>query len=608
MGLFLARQLLFQQGMSTFTAAATEAFLGNPLGKAPAFSNKKINLNKRDILACFRALVLLVLLVLLFFNNADGSSLADPKVFWLLGSFAASIAGMLLMKPLWFEKKAVLPVFFLLDTLFITAGIYLTGVTDTDLFLIFFITVFISAMSQDIKSVFGVAIVSCALYAFLQYKTTGVFFSEDTALLVRFPFLFVAAAMSGFIAMEGKKNKDEKSHLEEMNRFLAQQADASTSKLLETNRRLKSLLEYHHCVLSSLKTGVIVAQMDGTVRTFNAGARQITGFVEAEMADQKLEDLPEALAPVARALEVTLREQKGCLQEHLELKTTRSESIPVTLETSVLKGGNGQMLGAIATLKDMTLLHQMETQLLRAERLSALGEMAAGVAHEIKNPLNAIQGFSNRLSAKITDPSLKKYADIIVEEVRRMDTTINDVLEYSRPDRVAKEPADVHKILEETLAFLSEKLEKARVEVKREFSADFPKVGLDLVKMRQVILNLVLNAVQAMDKGGCLTLKTGVVEGVVPRADGGQNEALIFQQLFLRQKMAVISIEDTGCGIPKENMSKLFHPFFTTKITGTGLGLSICNKIISSHGGTLDVRSTVGKGSVFMIYLPLEDQ
>jgi signal transduction histidine kinase len=189
-----------------------------------------------------------------------------------------------------------------------------------------------------------------------------------------------------------------------------------------------------------------------------------------------------------------------------------------------------------------------------------------------------------------------------------MDATINDVLEYSRPDRVAKEPADLHKILEETTSFLVEKLEKAAVAVKKDFAPDLPLVPLDLVKVRQVILNLILNAAQAMEKGGCLTLKTAVVEGVAPQADGKQNEAMIFQKLFLRQKMAVISIADTGCGIPKENMSKLFHPFFTTKITGTGLGLSICNKIISSHGGTLDVQSVVGKGSVFMIYLPLEEE
>ncbi len=595
--------------MNTVTASAAENFLPNgilaPL--APGFSNRKITLGKRDILACFRSLVLLVLLVLLFFNDQNGEALSDPKAYWLIGAFLATIAGMFFIKPQTFENKMVLPGFFLLDTVFITGGIYLTGVTDTDLFLIFFITVFISALSQDIKSVFGVAIVSCALYAFLQYKTTGEFFSEDTALLVRFPFLFVAAAMSGFIAMEGKKDKDEKSHLQAMNRFLAEQADSSTSKLLETNRRLKTLLEYHHCVLSSLKTGVIVARLDGTVRTFNSGAREITGFVEAEMADRKLEDLPVNLEPVARALQLTLQEGKGCLQDHLEIKTARSEAVPVTLETSVLKGGNGQVLGAIATLKDTSLLHQMETQLLRAERLSALGEMAAGVAHEIKNPLNAIMGFSKRLSAKIEEPNLKKYADIIAEEVRRMDATINDVLEYSRPDRVTKEPADIHKILEETVTFLDEKLEKAGVKVEREWDMEVPLVPLDLVKVRQVVLNLVLNAIQAMEKGGRITLRTRVTEGVAPES-GAQNEALIFQKLFLKQKMVLVSIADTGCGIPKENMAKLFHPFFTTKITGTGLGLSICHKIIASHGGTLDVQSVVGQGSTFMIYLPLGEE
>lgn len=569
---------------------------------------KRIPLGTKDILVLFRALVFFIVVVLLMFDEKNTSALFHGRVDIFLSLFAASILGMLFPDSRWFEKKNVLSFLFVADIFFITGGLYLAGIADTDLFLIFFTTVFISALSQDVKSVFSVAAVACALYGFLEYKATGRFVSADTASLVRFPFLFVAAAMSGFLASETKKHEDEKNHLRNLNQALAEQADTSTQKLTETNRKLKSLLEYHHCVLSSLKTGVIVARKDRKIRTFNAGARQITGFVEAEMADKELSELPSNLEPVARALELTLAEEQSYLQDHVELKTARSETLPITLETSVLRGVNGEVIGAIATLKDMTLLRQMETQLLRAERLSALGEMAAGVAHEIKNPLNAILGFSKRLSGKLAEPNLKKYADIIVEEVGRMDTTINDVLEYSRPDRVAKTPAEVHAILDETITFLGEKLEKAGVEVVRSFSAEIPPVPLDIAKARQVVLNLMLNALQAMEHGGSLTLKTALIDGVVPEAGSGKNEALTFQRLFLRQKMVAISITDTGCGIPKENLAKLFHPFFTTKITGTGLGLSICHKIISSHGGTLDVQSTVGKGSTFTIYLPLKDE
>jgi signal transduction histidine kinase len=248
----------------------------------------------------------------------------------------------------------------------------------------------------------------------------------------------------------------------------------------------------------------------------------------------------------------------------------------------------------------------METQLLRAERFSALGEMAAGVAHEIKNPLNAILGFSKRLSAKLEESALKKYADIIGTEVVRMDGIVNDVLEYSRPDKCHKESADVNKLLEETETFLAEKIEAAGVRLESSLASDIPTVPLDIPKVRQVVLNLMINAMQAMTgrPNRSLRVESRLLEGLAPQAHASEGD--IFQSLFLKQKMVAVSFKDNGCGIPKENLSKLFHPFFTTKTTGTGLGLSICQKIIASHGGTLEVDSQPGQGSTFTFYLPVE--
>ena len=346
--------------------------LTGPHPHLAALNKSRVQLGTKEILILFRALVFLVILVLLFFNEKNNQVLFQPKVQAFLAIFDFSILGMTLMRARWFENTNILSGLFIADILFITTGLFLSGIGDTDLFLIFFTTVFISALSQDVKSVFSVALVSCTLYGFLQYKTTGKFEVSDTVFMVRFPFLFVAAALSGYMAMETKKHQAEKVRLLDMNHFLADQADASTLKLMETNRKLKSLLEYHHCVLSSLKTGIIVTQNDGKVRTFNAGARDITGQVEAEMAEKTLDTFPEKLQPVANALRRTLAEGKSYIQDHLDLTTQRSEVVPVTLETSLLRAGNGSVIGAIATLRDMTLLRQMETQLVRSERFSAL--------------------------------------------------------------------------------------------------------------------------------------------------------------------------------------------------------------------------------------------
>jgi PAS domain S-box-containing protein len=564
------------------------------------------SLGKREVLTAFRFLVFFASAVLLYFNAHQNLDLIPARVFALFSLYFISVNATFFVKPALLEKQLLLSLIFVSDTCFVTAGITLGGVQDVDLFVIFFITIFISALSQDVQSVFTISGIACLLYGFLQLKSGKSFFQGDTEALVRFPFLFVAAALSGYLAMESKRGQEERRHLTEMNRFLAGQADASTQKLTETNRNLKALLEYHHCVLASLPLGIIVARKDGTIRTFNGGARQITGFIEAEIAGRGVDDMPGSLSPIADALRRTLDLGKSVVQDHLEIRSVRHEAVPVTLETSLLRGGNGETLGVIAVIRDMTLLRQMETQLLRAERFSALGEMAAGVAHEIKNPLNAILGFSKRLSAKLEEPNLKKYADIIGTEVIRMDGIVNDVLEYSRPDKCHKESADLNKLLEETEVFLNEKVEAAGVRVEKTLDPNLKTVPLDIPKVRQVVLNLMINALQAMNgrPNSSLRVETRLLEGLAPHTES--SEADIFPRLFLKQKMAAVSFKDNGCGIPKENLAKLFHPFFTTKTTGTGLGLSICQKIIASHGGTLEVDSVPGQGSLFTFYLPVE--
>jgi len=611
LGIFLGL-LISYKSMETIVAAAMTNLPPNkslgPQNRAFSIVKTSIQLEKRSILFSFRALVFLVILVLLFFNERNNGVLFEWRVLGFLAVFGVSLAVMFAVPEKWIEKKAALSIFFVLDTIFIASGLYLAGLGDSDLFLIFFTTVFISALSRDVKSVFAVATVSCSLYLFLRYKSTGVFFPTDTEMLLSFPFLFVAAALSGYLAMEGQKSEEEKGRLEDINRFLTKQTDVSAQRLLETNRKLKALLEYHHSVLGSIPTGIVVVEKNGKIRTFNMGARQITGFAQADIAGRTLDDLPLNLKPVSDALRRTIEEEKTFVQDHLDLKTDRSETVTLTLETSVLRAGNGEILGAVATLKDMSLRRQMEMQLLRSERFSALGEMAAGVAHEIKNPLNAVLGFSRRLSDNIEDPKLKKYADIISTEVLRMDSIVNDVLEYSQPNRILKTKADVNGILEETVAFLHEKLDQGGIVVQKSLDNSISAVPLDIARIRQVLLNIMLNAIQAMPQGGRLTLKSQWSEGFAPHVKGPVDEKTLYQQLFLQQKMAAISIEDTGHGISKENLSKLFHPFFTTKSTGTGLGLSICHKIVTAHGGRLDVQTEVGKGSIFTIYLPMDEE
>ena len=407
--LVLARWLLSNYNMnSAIFWEQPQPIIGNDVVPSAVHQLRfEFKHTKKESLGMLRALFLLVILVLLFNSDHQYLTVSNFVLGLYLGLYGVSVIGLFFIKKEWLENKLAFSAIFLMDICFISAGLFLAGLADTDLFLVFFTTVFISALSQDVKSVCLVAGVSCLLYGFLEFRETGNFLVGETNFLVRFPFLIVAATMSGFLAMDTKQHKEESERLQNLNRILAAQADSSALKLTETNRKLKSLLEYHHCVLSSIKTGIIVVQKDGKVRTFNSGARQITGCIEAEMAELGLDQFPENLLPLARALQRTLVEEKTFLIDHLELKSTRSEVVPVNLETSLLRGVNGQVIGAIATLKDISLLKQLERQLIRSERFSALGEMAAGWPMKSRTPSTPSRVFPKGFRLRSMIPPLK---------------------------------------------------------------------------------------------------------------------------------------------------------------------------------------------------------
>ncbi len=560
---------------------------------------------RRRLIVSIRFLTLVVTATMLLFNQTIHPN-RENQIVIFIALYLISVLLTFVFSKSWLEKSGVLYTIFILDTAFISYGLYLNGTGDIDLYLIYFVTIFLSALTQEVKASIGVALLACFLYVFLQYRGSGHWLILDTPVLLRLPFLFAVATFSGYLASDVKERELLSEHNKEMTDAIAQQADIATRKLMESNRSLDALVEYHRRILACIKNGVIVAHQDLKIHTFNDAAVRITGCEEARVVGSRLDALPESLAPIALLMQRTLKDGKDYTQENVELVLPRSETITVSLQTMVLRGSDGAVLGAIATLKDVSLFKQMEMQLIRSEKLSALGEMAAGVAHEIKNPLNAVQGFSQRLVSKLEDPNLKKYAEIIVDEVRRMDTIINDVLEYNRTNKTVKTLGDINAVLEGSFLFLAMKLEKTGVTLVRELAEGLPPVPMDADKMKQVFMNLMINAVHAMQNGGTLTIRSRMEEGMIPAAPGIDSTDAMLQQVFLQQKMVSVMVRDTGCGIPKENLSKLFHPFFTTKAVGTGLGLSICNKIVEGHGGFIRVDSKVGEGTAFTVYMPLE--
>ena len=234
-------------------------------------------------------------------------------------------------------------------------------------------------------------------------------------------------------------------------------------------------------------------------------------------------------------------------------------------------------------------LQQVQDQLVRAGKMAAIGELAAGVAHEINNPLTGVLTFSSLMLKKVDEKNpWKKDLENIVEQTTRCRNIVRGLLDFARQRKPDKREWDIHTLIEQTLTLVEKQAPFQNIRIVKEFKTGVPMLLVDADQIQQVFMNILLNAADAMaGNGGTLTIKTDLKDGITE-----------------------VSFADTGCGIAKEHLSKLFDPFFTTKETGkgTGLGLAISYGIIQSHGGDIEVESEVGKGSTFRIKLPIEKQ
>jgi len=232
-------------------------------------------------------------------------------------------------------------------------------------------------------------------------------------------------------------------------------------------------------------------------------------------------------------------------------------------------------------------LKESQEQLIQAEKLTSLGQMAASIAHEINNPLAGVLVYTQLLSKKVAGDTFKKeealdYLSKMETEVSRCSRIIRNLLDFARQTEPTLRLVDIHQVIEQVLAMVGHQAQFQNVEVVKEFSPSLPKVMADFDQLQQIFTNLTLNAIQAMPDGGRLTIRSSAADGEVR-----------------------IDVQDTGCGISKENMGKLFTPFFTTKAKGkgVGLGLAVVHGIIERHKGRIKVQSEVGKGTTFSVYL-----
>jgi two-component system sensor histidine kinase HydH len=246
------------------------------------------------------------------------------------------------------------------------------------------------------------------------------------------------------------------------------------------------------------------------------------------------------------------------------------------------------IMGAVLLFKDLTEVRSLRREIARNQRLASIGRLAAGVAHEIRNPLSSIKGFATYFKERYPDaPQDQKTADIMIAEVDRLNRVVGQLLEFARPVPVSPKLTSLQNLIDDSVRLVEQKAKEKKITVKTFNSVKVDKAVIDPDRINQVLLNLYLNAIGSMEAGGEL--------GVELSADEEDH-------------CIEIRVSDTGCGIPGEHLSRIFDPYFTTSSTGTGLGLAIAHNIMKAMGGKIDISSRPGKGTTFTLRIPIKEE
>jgi len=376
--------------------------------------------------------------------------------------------------------------------------------------------------------------------------------------------------------------------------FVVNRAIEGYGLMVEKVRLQKELIEtkyFLESIVEKAGDAISVVDLEGKVLYWNEGAEQIYRFQKQEVLGK---EISEFLYPG----DETLRAEEKKLMDHLMEKVKKGEVVPnveakrqtkdgkdilISMTISPLLNAEGKVIGATRICKDITQLKKAEERLILAERLSSLGELTAGVAHELRNPLAGIKINTQILLRKKDLPEMeKRLLDSTQEGIEKIQKIVDDMLHFAKPKASHFKDTSINEVVEKSLAILQTKLKKGNITPLFLLGEGLPKIHIDAHQIQQVLINLMLNAIQAMGEGGTLTLRTFSGDG----------------------RRVGIEVKDTGIGISNSNLKRIFDPFFTTKSEGTGLGLSISLKILENHGATIDVTSEEGKGSMFTIHFP----
>ena len=479
------------------------------------------------------------------------------------------------------------------DVLFVTALIYVTGGIESIFSFMYILTIINAAIMLYRRG--GLLIASASSIGYgslldLQYfgiihpyyiraselmtYTIGYYFYT---LLMNIAAFYLVAFLSSYLAEELRRSGVK---------LKAKQYDLDQLELLNRN------------IVQSINTGLITLNNQLEISYINPAVEQISGFSYRDLEGIHIGDLFPKIVPY---LSISDRggdnDDMPQPQKGIDVDFDRRDGTRLDLgfSQSILKDPGGDEIGLILIFQDLTEFRQMQEQVRRMDRLAVAGELAAGIAHEIKNPLASLSGSIQMLRDEVDfGPMQQRLMDITMREAERLNALVNEFLLFARPERAVDRSVEVNEVIEDTLEMLKNSPELSRpIRIEKTLSKNL-WVHIDSQRLQQVIWNLVLNAVQEMKNSGRLSVATAI------RTKRGSGDA--------QEKLAEISISDTGPGILPENQGKVFDPFFTTKDQGTGLGLTIVHRIVENYDGKIFLDSDGRSGTTFTLHFPLAEE
>lgn len=361
---------------------------------------------------------------------------------------------------------------------------------------------------------------------------------------------------------------------------LAEEVTKVIEDVASTLVKEKSLSEL---IMDNINSGVVVLDNDQVIISCNRAAERIIGLARDSLIGRNYSELVQQLIDRPSLLSEIVNTENPCSNREVELRTPRGR-LNILVDRALVRDREGCILGIVTIFRDITDQKLLEEQVRRAEKLSVVGQLAAGTAHEIRNPLTSVKGFIQLLRARFAenDPA-QEYISIMTSEIDRINSIIQEFLLLAKPSAPSFRLVDLHAVLDEISLLVESEALLKNVQVHKEYSLGLPLLKIDKEQMKQVFLNLITNSIAAMPDGGHLTMRTAMED----------------------ERNLVVVIEDTGSGIPAENLERIFEPFFTSKDQGTGLGLTVSYGIVQNHGGVIKVDSKVGEGSRFSVLLPV---